>query len=165
MTNQEHNKYLGLSFLVHGAIQLIFTLLIMAFFAFFISVAPGQPGRGDEPPLAFFLILGAVMFVLQLVFTAPALVAAYALLKRKSWARTAGIVGAVMAGMSFPIGTAVCVYALWFLLGEGGKEIYPQGGSPARGQLPYAGEYVPWQEQARRAEREKAPPPTPPDWR
>ena len=165
MTNQEHNKYLGISFLVHGGVQILFMLMIMFFFVFISTTIPDRPGRG-EPPVAFFLILAAFMFVFQLIFTAPALVAAYALLKRKTWARTAGIVGAVMAGMSFPIGTAVCVYALWFLLGEGGKEIYPQGGAqPARGSLPYPGEFVPWEEQVRRAQREKAPPPPPPDWR
>lgn len=161
MTNQEHNKYLGISFLVHGGIQLLLTLFIMAIFGLFLGAEPGRGG----PPIAFFLIVGAVMFMFQLVFTAPALVAAYALLKRKTWARTAGIVGAVMAGMSFPIGTAVCVYALWFLLGEGGKEIYPQTSAGAPAALPHRGEYIPWEEQARRAEREKAPPPTPPDWR
>lgn len=161
MTNQEHNKYLGLSFLVHGGLQVLFMLLIMVFFAFFFMVEPGRPG--NEPPLPFFLIIGGVFLLFQLAFAAPPLIAAYALLKRKPWARVAGIVAAVMAAMSFPIGTAVCVYALWFLLGEGGKEIYPQGGATARGSLPYAGEHVPWQEQTRRAEREHAPPP--PDWR
>ena len=165
MTNEEHNKYLGISFLVHGGIQLVFMLLIAAFFAFFISVVPDNPGRGDEPPVAFFIVFGVVMFVFQLVFTAPAFIAAYGLLKRKSWARIASMVGAVMAGMSFPIGTAVCVYALWFMVGEGWKEVYPQAAAPARGALPHHGEYIPWEEQARRAAREKAPPPPPPDWR
>ena len=163
MTNQEHNKYLGISFLVHDDIQLLFMLFVMAFIALIMA----NPGHGDEPPLAFFVVVGVFMFIFQLVFTAPAFIAAYALLKRKSWARTASIVGAVLAGMSFPIGTAVCVYALWFMLGEGWKEIYPQPGAaaPARGSLPYHGEYVPWEEQARRAAREKSPPPPPPDWR
>ena len=161
MTNQDHNKYLGLSFLAHGAIQLFFMLLILAVFALFIGLEPGR----DDPPLAFWVIFGAFMFVFQLVFTAPALIAAYALLKRKSWARIAAIVGAVMAGMSFPIGTGVCVYALWFMLGEGGKEMYPEKSAHARGSLPYPGEYIPWEERARRAAREKAPPPPPPDWR
>lgn len=163
MTNQEHNKYLGLSFLVHGALQVLFMLVIMLFFGLFFMVEPGRPG--NEPPLPFFIIVGAIILLFQVAFAAPPLIAAYGLLKRKSWARVMGIVAAVLSGMSFPIGTAVCVYALWFLLGEGGKEIYPQGGAAARGSLPHRGEYVPWQEQARRPERENAPPPPPPDWR
>jgi hypothetical protein len=165
MTNQEHNKYLGIGFLVHGGLQLLLTLAMSMFFIVILSSIPDTPGH-EAPPLAFFFAIFAFVFIFQLLFTAPALVAGYALLKRKSWARMAGIIGAVTAALSFPIGTAVCVYALWFLLGENWKELYaPQARGPRPGELPYPGEYVPWEEQARRAARDKAPPPPPPDWR
>ncbi len=163
MTNQEHNKYLGLAFLAYGALQLLIMLGMALFIKFFFSAMPTGPG--DAPPPAFFAIMIGFMVALQLVFTAPSLVAAYAVLKRKSWARIAAIVAGIMAAISFPLGTAVAVYALWFMMGEGWKEIYDPPAARQPGSLPHRGEYIPWQEQARRAEHENAPPPPPPDWR
>ena len=62
--------------------------------------------------------------LIQLLFVVPSLVAGYALMKRKRWARIAAIISAVLAGANFPIGTAVCVYAIWFLTSESGKSMY-----------------------------------------
>jgi uncharacterized membrane protein len=163
MTNQEHNKYLGLALLAYGGLQLLMTLVMALFLAFFFSAMPSGPG--EAPPPAFFVVVFGFIFALQFFFTAPALVAAYAVLKRKSWARTAAIVAGLLAAISFPIGTAVAVYALWFMMGEGWKEIYQPAAYRPPVSLPHRGEYVPWQEQTRRAEHENVPPPSPPDWR
>jgi len=62
-------------------------------------------------------------------------VAAWALLKKKPWARVAGIVGAVVSAMSVPFGTAACVYALWFFLGEHWKEVYETPSPTSRASL------------------------------
>ena len=66
------------------------------------------------------------MFVIQMVFTLPSLIAAYGLLKKKSWARMAAIVAGIVSAMNVPIGTAACVYSLWFFMGENWKTVYPQ---------------------------------------
>lgn len=121
MTNEQHNKYIAFSFIGYGAFQMLMLLFIGAvFFVVFTIDDPNQP----PPPKAFFGIFFAIMAVFQLVFTAPSLVAAYALLKRKSWARLASIIAAVMASMSVPIGTAACIYSLWFFLGDQWKSVY-----------------------------------------
>ena len=80
-------------------------------------------------------------------------------------ARLAGIVGAVTAAMSVPAGTAVCVYALWFLLGEKWKDVYSAstlrgGGRPW--ELHEAAGPARWSTQT---ERESVRPPRPSDWR
>jgi hypothetical protein len=38
----------------------------------------------------------------------------------------ASIIAGVIAAMSVPIGTAACVYSLWFFLGDNWKSIYPE---------------------------------------
>jgi hypothetical protein len=168
MTNQQHNKYLGMAFLAHGGFQLFWMLMMTAMFFFFFRAIADQPGKGAPSP-EFFLIFISFMLVFQLIFTVPSLVAAYALLKRKSWARMAGIVGGIVAAMSFPLGTAVCVYAMWFLMGEGWKELYLQTdglSAGARGQLPYARDFdQPWANQTRAEGKERVSPPQPSDWR
>jgi hypothetical protein len=68
-----------------------------------------------------FVFIGAFGVAMSI----PSMVAGYALLRRRSWAKVAGIVGGVAAATSFPIGTAVAVYTFWFLFGEAGKQMYP----------------------------------------
>lgn len=124
MTNEQHNRYIAYTFLGHGAFQ-IFMLLVMAAFFFFAFSIPDQPGQ-PEPPMAFLGFIFGFVALIYFFFTAPSLVPAYALLKKKSWARVAAIVAGVMASMSVPVGTAACVYSLWFFLGDNWKEIYTE---------------------------------------
>ena len=124
MTNQEHNKYLAVSFLVHGCIHVMVSLFFGVIMLMFFAVIP-ERATVDGPPFAIFGFIMAFVLFIQLAQALPSFIAGYSIWKRKSWAKPAGIVGAVLAAMNFPIGTAVCVYAFWFLLGEGGKEIYP----------------------------------------
>jgi hypothetical protein len=164
MTDEQHNKFIGITFLVHGGMQLLFVMLMMAFFSFIFSLPPNRPGD-PGPPFAFFGVFFAVIFLFQLVFTAPSFIAAYALFKRKSWARIASIIAAVLSSMNVPIGTAACVYALWFFLGENWKSVYPDAAA--------AGSYRPklqfGEESSRHASQEEFNleygRTTPPDWR
>src|SRR5262249_22964985 len=89
---------------------------------FFIDPQPGEP----PPPKALFGFMMAFFSVFYLVFSLPSIVAAYALRKKKSWARLASIIASVVAAMNVPFGTAACVYSLWFFLGENWKEVYPE---------------------------------------
>jgi hypothetical protein len=125
MTDEQHNKFIGIAFLVHGGFQMLILLVLMAFFSFIFSLPPTRPGD-PGPPFAFFGVFFAVMFLFQLIFTAPSFIAAYALFKKKSWARIAAIVAGVLSSMHVPIGTAACVYALWFFFGENWKNVYPE---------------------------------------
>ena len=53
----------------------------------------------------------------------PSFVAGYALIERQSLAGSSRL-------RSFPIGTAICVYTLWFLLSEPGKILYDTPSQP-----------------------------------
>jgi hypothetical protein len=168
MTNEQHNKYLGVAFLVHGGFQLLMMLLMATMFGGFMMLIPNQPGR-PEPPRAFFLIIIGFVVMVQSIFAAPSFVAAYALLKRKSWARLSAIIAAILSAMNVPIGTAVCVYALWFFFGENWKEVYQPAlvnAGGARSQLPGQADAAAWTvSQSREPSKDYAPPPPPPDWR
>jgi hypothetical protein len=166
MTNEQHNKYVGFAFLAHGGFQIFMGLLIGLMFGSLIPLIPNQPGR-PEPPRAFFFVVMMFVVMIQTIFALPSFVAAYAVLKRKSWARIMGIIAAVLSAMSVPVGTAACIYALWFFFGENWKEVYQpatmQGG--ARSQLSGADNSATWTvNQHQEASRSYAPPP-PPDWR
>jgi hypothetical protein len=158
LTPEQHNKYLGWAHLAHGGLFLLFVVAMMTMMTVMFATMPGPP---PGPPPAFIGIMWAFMLGFYGLMLIPNLVAGYALLKQKPWARVAAIVGAVTAAMSFPIGTAVCAYTFWFLFSEPGKTLYDK----PRFALPPTS--TQWTTSANYQEQEKqyAPPPTPPDWR
>ena len=165
MTPQDHNKMIGIMHLIYGGFNALMMLIFIPFF-----VAIGAAGGGEAA--AIFGIIGALFLVFSLVFGVPPILAGYAMLKRKRWAKTAGVVAACVEALSFPFGTALCVYTLWFLFGQG--EGFHRGGHPSpaapdwRGSLREGGSAYDWESQrASRSgrPREYTPPQQPPDWR
>ena len=125
MTNEQHNNYLSWAFIGHGVFQTMMGLLMLAFMSIFFFI-PDQPGPGEPPPMAFVVVMFLFVFAFQMLFALPSFMAAYGLRKKKKWARMASIVAGVVAAMNVPIGTAACVYAMWFFFGENWKEVYPE---------------------------------------
>lgn len=170
MTPQDHNKIIGIMHLIWGGFN---ALMMMIFVPFFFGIGALAAYDPKAPPglMAVFGIFGVVMLALALVFGLPPILAGYAMLKRKSWAKVAGIVAACFTAMSMPFGTALTVYTLWFLCGPEGDKLYRKGEpyayEPWRGGL-RDGNTFDWEAQraadARRA-RDYVPPPQPPDWR
>ena len=105
--------------------------LMMALFSLiFLFIEP--PKQPDDPPAWFFTIFMVVFSFIYLLFGLPSIVAGMGLLKRKKWAKTWGIIAGVLSGMSFPIGTAVCVYTFWFFFSDPGKFLYDEDYAASR---------------------------------
>lgn len=132
MTNEEHNKYIAWAFLANGVFQAVMLVFVLAIMFFWLAMVPGDGGF----PMGLFAVIFGFAAIINLIFLSPNFVAAYALLKRKPWARIASIVAAALSAMNVPLGTLAAVYALWFFCGEQWKELYPEtaGVKPA-GQL------------------------------
>jgi hypothetical protein len=164
MTDEQHNKYLAYSFFAYSGFQVFWLMLISVWMYLFFTFMPTRPGQPDLP-IEFFGLFFAIMALVQIIFTLPSVIAGYGLLKQKSWGRIAGIIGGVTASMSVPIGTAVCVYAMWFLLSDKGKGFYEavKEDLPATRLGLRESTFRPWEEQAATAEHMKEPRPS--DWR
>ena len=123
MTPDEHNKYISWTFLANGLFQAAMLLLIFGFFIIFIALG-GPPD--DNFPAGIFAFFFSIILLINLALISPNFIAYYGLKNRKSWARVASIVAAVLGAMNVPIGTAACAYALWFFFGEDWKTLYPE---------------------------------------
>jgi len=134
------------------------SLLGLAMMGLFIGVFRSVPD--GPPPVAIFLMMVFVVGIYSLM-TIPSFVAGYGLLKHKRWARTAAIIGSVVALSNFPIGAAVCAYTFWFLFSEPGKAIFEKRNY----MLPPARQSWTYDVQNKQVETTYTPPPTPPDWR
>lgn len=152
MTPEQHNKYLGFAHLGYAALHSVAALVIAVAMFIIFYTAPASP-RGGQPPVGFFIIMASFLVVFSIGWSLPSMIAAYALLKKKKWARTAGIVAGVFAAAQMPVGTAVGVYSFWFLFSPPGRLLYDrEAKSLTRGQQELAAaQYV--------------PPDAPPDWR
>lgn len=173
MTPAEHNKTLGICHLAYGGLMTLLFFTMLIFMWMLMSAIPSRPGGPDpEAPVALIGIMGIFLFIYTLIFFLPSIIAGYALLKHKSWARTASIVAGVLETMNFPLGTAVAVYSFWFMFSDAGKSLYSTTPTGSYAQQPYALHDPPpqpasdWNARTyQERERSYAPPAQPPDWR
>jgi hypothetical protein len=167
MTPKDHNKTIGILHLVWGALN----ALAMSLLVPFIIILLGPMGSDPTPRLGFgsvYRMFIGLIVVLSLVFSTPPLVAGYAMLRRRSWGRVAGIVSACFTAFSVPFGTALTLYTLWFLCGRQGEQFYRKAGFEAWRPSLRDGSAFDWEAQrtadaARRGEY--VAPTQPPDWR
>ena len=158
MTPIEHNKYVGLSNLAYGVIHVLMIFVMIPFVLGMMTMMTRAQGT-PAPPMALMSVVMVFAAAINVIMSIPSFIAGYAFLKRKSWAKVAGIVAAILSGMSVPIGTAVCVYTLWFVFGEAGKSLYDRTALPPPP--------PDWVATARQSEvgSNYQPPVSPPNWR
>jgi hypothetical protein len=118
------------------------------------------PGSSGPPP-ALMAVVIAFVIVINLLLAIPSFIAGYAFLKRKSWAKIAGIIAAALSALRIPFGTAVSIYTFWFLFSTPGRVLYDNV-APALPPAPPEDWSV--MGRARRTES-YVPPASPPDWR
>jgi hypothetical protein len=162
MTPQEHNKYVGIANLAYGVLHILIMLMTGVIFAVMMAMMTANGGRfnGLSPSFVGIVMVFAVVF--NVLLAVPSFIAGYAFLKRKPWAKVAGIIAAVLSALRIPFGTIVSIYTFWFLFSEPGKILY-DGRSQS---LPPAPP-VDWTDigEQKRRENQYAAPASPPDWR
>lgn len=130
MTPQEHNRLISIFFHVQGGLQVLGGLMIAVIYGgmggFFLTA-----GNGNEQQLIGGIFIFAAVFAVILVFLFAALdfYAGYKVSKVQPIGRTLGIVVAILSLLSFPLGTVLGVYALWFFFGDMGKALYNVDGA------------------------------------
>ncbi|MEA2204261.1 MAG: hypothetical protein QOE77_1037 [Blastocatellia bacterium] len=61
---------------------------------------------------------------MALMFAAPSLIAGYALLKRRTWARVAALVAVGMGFLNVGAGTTPSVFTAWFVFSKKARSLY-----------------------------------------
>ena len=125
MTAKEHNNLLGIFILIQGGLTVFAGLLLVLIYGG-MGVALIGGGRDDEARLVggMIFVIGLIVAVVIIAFSALYLYTGFKIRKQQSIGRTLGIIVSVLSLFSFPLGTALGVYGLWFLLGDMGKELY-----------------------------------------
>ncbi len=125
MTARDHNRLLGIFFLIQGGLA--------AFGAVIVAVIYGGMGtmlltsaREHEAQTVGGIMMAAAVIAgfFVLVFSLFYLIAGWKVYKEAPAGRILGIIASILCLTSFPLGTALGVYGLWFLFGEMGKAFY-----------------------------------------
>jgi len=106
---ERHIKILGVIYIAFGALGILAALLL-----FVGLTGAGLWSENRETFLISASAATAVAIYLVLISTL-AIIGGEGLLRRRSWARVLVIVLACLYLPSFPLGTAVGIYALWAL--------------------------------------------------
>ena len=130
MTAKEHNKLAGIVLMAHGGMQALVMVIISVVYGILgAAIFAGGGGRNGEAQFvgAVFIGMVLVMALVALFFCGAQILGGWKMFKEHPNARTWGIIGNIVSVLSFPFGTAVGVYGMWFLFGEEGKRFYLGG--------------------------------------
>lgn len=131
MSARDHNKLLALFITIRGIILIVGGILMALFMAGGGMLMLGAGHRHDDHIAGGFMMAGGVIGGIFMV--AIGLFELYVSTKIRKVApvgRTLGIVVCILALFSFPLGTALGVYGLWFLFSDQGRALYGAPGAP-----------------------------------
>ena len=125
MTARDHNKLLSIFFFIMGGLQLFAGVIVIFVYGGLGTVMLSTARKSEEQTMGgVFLVLAVVVGLFVLAFAGLFLFTGWKLLKEQAIGRTLGIIGSILSLMSFPLGTALGVYGLWFFFGDQGKAFY-----------------------------------------
>ncbi|MCU0357810.1 MAG: hypothetical protein MUE95_09530 [Cyclobacteriaceae bacterium] len=119
---ESHKRILGILYIVSGLIQLMVlagvSLFITTLFPWIASEA------GDEGWILELIgkFIPIILWSIILLFSVPTIIAGIGLLQNKSWALMLALIMGCFKLFSFPIGTALGIYAIW---------VYAESNKPA----------------------------------
>jgi hypothetical protein len=123
---KRHVDLLGTLYMIWGALSLVLSLAMIALglaaLAILGSTGPGEPSAGLAANFLAALFLS--LAVLALLCGGVHLWDAFALHRRREWARPIGIVLAMLDLVVLPFGTALGAYGLWVLAGSRSREAF-----------------------------------------
>lgn len=137
MTARDHNKLLGIFFLIQGGLSAFGGIVAVAIYGGMGTFMLASARESEAQAVGgLVLVIGLVVGIMILVFSGFYFFTGWKIYKEQTIGRTLGIVASILCLMSFPLGTALGVYGLWFFFGDEGKRLYSQGMIPAHNPPP-----------------------------
>ena len=132
MTARDHNNLLGIFIMIKGGILAFVGILLGLIYGGVGVALLGAAKKQDEQIaggalMAFGVVIGLFLIAIA-IFD---LFAGSRVRKVAPVGRVLGIIVCIMSLFSFPLGTALGIYGLWFFFGDLGKSLYLGSEAPA----------------------------------
>ncbi len=109
-----HKKVLGILYIISAALTTLGALLINALLSLIFTFAFEQADPEEQRVMDFIMAITAYLpAIIIFVFALPTFIAGIGLVTRQSWAAIISLVVGCLKLFSFPIGTAIGIYAIW----------------------------------------------------
>lgn len=109
-----HKKVLGILYVISAALTTLGALLINALLSLIFTFAFEQADPEEQRVMDFIMALTAYLpAIIIFVFALPTFIAGIGLLTKQSWAVIISLIVGCLKLFSFPIGTAIGIYAIW----------------------------------------------------
>ena len=111
---ETHKRILGILYIVSGSFQILLFLVITAIVGMILPFIINEAEIQDQWVVMWLIpiirIVGAFIII---VFSVPSIIGGIGVLYQKKWALTLVMVLGCFKLFSFPIGTALGIYAIW----------------------------------------------------
>lgn len=109
-----HKKVLGILYVVSGILVILGALLINVILSLVFSFAFDSANPEEQKVIDFITALVAYLpAIIMIFFAGPSLLAGIGLLAKQKWALIVALIVGCLKLFSFPIGTAIGIYAIW----------------------------------------------------
>ncbi len=119
-----HVKVLGALQIAMSGFGLLGAFVLMVI----LGGAMGIVGASGDADAAFALpiigLTGMALVGFLLILSIPGLIVGSGLLRRRPWARVAGIVMSIIGMTAIPFGTALGIYGLWVLFSKQTEQLF-----------------------------------------
>ena len=111
---ETHKRVLGILYIVSGAMHILIMLFLSALLSLLLPFIFENP-KLDEQWILLYVVpfIRIIGVITVLLFALPSIIGGMALLNKKKWGLTLGLILGCFKLFSFPIGTALGVYTIW----------------------------------------------------
>ena len=116
---EDHKKILGVLYVVTGLFSIMIMVILQAVFTTIYAFAFGDLDPEEQAIFQFVISLIKYVQILAIaLYAVPSVLAGLGLLMRQSWAMILALIVAALKLFSFPVGTAIGIYAIWIYAEE-----------------------------------------------
>src|SRR5947208_1269330 len=109
-----HKKVLGILYVVSAVLTITGMVLLRTILSIVFSIALDKADPDDREVIDMILsLLQFLPYFIVIFFSIPTLIAGIGLLTHQRWALIFALIMGCLKLFSFPIGTAIGVYAIW----------------------------------------------------
>jgi hypothetical protein len=109
-----HKKVLGILYVISAMLSILGMIMMNAVLSLVFSFAFDEADADEQKVMEFVSAIVQYVPILVIVFfSIPTLIAGIGLLTRQAWATIFALIMGCLKLFSFPIGTAIGIYAIW----------------------------------------------------